>query len=314
VGDLAEGPVAQSFHAPEHLTSIEVAFDTAGRVHHEPVTLHVRRTVTGTGDLAMQTLDPAGWSGQPWVKFSFPPLDVHEGDPLAFVLESPSAGEGTKGATARPGDAVLVRASRDDSYTGGRLYMVGRPQPRDLAFVARGQLPTKLQPTYEGEEGLYTNKAALPRAFLVGAAEVLTATAIPARIAERDFDPRRAVLLEQAPPPGFEGPTGDAPATSPGAATIVRYRNESVDIEARMDRPGWLVLGDVNYPGWAVEVDGRAAPLYTAYYVLRAVPLPAGTHSVHFYFRPASALLGGAVSLLALLAAVVTICGVHLGR
>jgi Bacterial membrane protein YfhO len=165
-----------------------------------------------------------------------------------------------------------------------------------------------------GEDGLYANKAALPRAFVVGAAEVLTASAIPARIAERDFDPRRAVLIERAPPPGFAGPTADAASTSPGAATVVRYRNESVNVEARMDRPGWLVLGDVNYPGWAVEVDGRAAPLYMAYYILRAVPLPAGTHSVRFYFRPASVLLGGAISLLALLAAVVTISGAYLAR
>jgi hypothetical protein len=46
--------------------------------------------------------------------------------------------------------AVLVRASRGDSYSGGSLYIAGRPQPGDLAFVARGPLPAKLQLTYEG--------------------------------------------------------------------------------------------------------------------------------------------------------------------
>jgi hypothetical protein len=63
-----------------------------------------------------------------------------------------------------------------------------------------------------------------------------------------------------------------------------------------MDRPGWLVLADVNYPGWHVTVDGQPAPLYTAYALLRAVPLAAGSHTVRFAFQPLSVLLGAGVS------------------
>ena len=156
-------------------------------------------------------------------------------------------------------------------------------------------------PIYAQEMTIYRNPGALPRAFVAGGAVVMPAAAMPARIAAPDFDPRRAVLLEQAPPPGVATTPGDGIA--PGTATITRYRNLSVDLTAQMDRPGWLVLGDVNYPGWQVTVDGRPAPLYTAYYILRAVPLPAGAHTVRFEFRPGSVLLGGAISGLALLAA-----------
>jgi hypothetical protein len=62
-----------------------------------------------------------------------------------------------------------------------------------------------------------------------------------------------------------------------------------------------LVLGDSNYPGWEVTVDNQPAPLYTAYGLIRAVPLPGGTHRVHFAFRPRSVLIGGLVSGMALL-------------
>ena len=48
----------------------------------------------------------------------------------------------------------------------------------------------------------------------------------------------------------------------------------------------------VNYPGWSVTVDGQPAPLYTAYSLLRAVPLAAGTHTVRFAFQPGSVLIG----------------------
>jgi hypothetical protein len=159
--------------------------------------------------------------------------------------------------------------------------------------------PAKLEPLYSAGVAVYRNGAALPRAFVAGGAEVLPPEAIPARIAAPGFDPRRAVLLEQAPPAGFPATPGDP--TPPGTATITRYRNLSVDVAAAMDRPGWLVLGDVNYPGWTVTVDGQPAPLYTAYSLVRAVPLAAGRHTVHFAFLPGSVLAGAAVSGVALL-------------
>lgn len=159
---------------------------------------------------------------------------------------------------------------------------------------------------------VYRNQAALPRAFVVGGAEVLGAEAIPARLAAPGFDPRRAVLLEEAPPVGFPTTPGDS--TPPGTATITRYRNLSVDLTAQMDRPGWLVLGDVNYPGWTVTVDGQPAPLYTAYALVRAVPLAAGSHTVHFGFQPLSVLGGAVVSGIALLLALGMIGGTALRR
>jgi membrane protein YfhO len=186
-------------------------------------------------------------------------------------------------------------------------YIAART-PLAATTGSRAPLPA---PIYSQEMTIYRNPDALPRAFVVAGTEVMPAAAMPARIAAPDFDPRRAVLLEQAPPPGV--PTGPGDGTVPGTATITRYRNLSVDITARMDRPGWLVLGDVNYPGWQVTVDGRPAPLYTAYYILRAVPLPAGAHMVRFEFRPGSVLLGGAISGTALLAAlgVLVYAGLH---
>ncbi len=195
---------------------------------------------------------------------------------------------------------------------GGYFNVMIRPQNYtsiladllNVKYVATwDKLPTsppKLEQIYAGGVYVYVNKVALPRAFTVGRAEMAPADRILARMSKPGFDPRKVVLIEQVQPTGIDFRNDDS---SPGSAIISSYRNLSVDIEARMERAGWVVLGDVNYPGWNVEVDGRPVQLYTADYVLRTVPLSAGTHRVHFYFRPVSVMIGGAISAFALLAA-----------
>lgn len=299
LGVASATTIAQTFLTPSRLNSIDVAAFVEGENDtnlSNPISLalHIRRNLTDTEDLTAQTLDLADFREPRWLRFSFPALDVRKGEPLVMVLESPS-----------PGHSISLWSSKEDAYRDGDLYVDGQLQEGDLAFGARGELAGKLRRNYEEDVALYTNIQALPRAFVVGHAEVMTASDIPARIAEKGFDPRQVVLLEETPPAGFPDSGGDT--TPPGTAEITSYRNLSVDITARMEKPGWLVLGDVNYPGWNVEVDGKAVPLYTAYYILRAVPLSEGTHHVRFYFLPGSVLLGGAISLVALIAALGTL-------
>jgi len=56
--------------------------------------------------------------------------------------------------------------------------------------------------------------------------------------------------------------------------------------------PGELVLSEPDYPGWQVWVDGNPAQIHTAYALLRAVRLDAGSHRVEFTFQPLSVGLG----------------------
>jgi len=59
------------------------------------------------------------------------------------------------------------------------------------------------------------------------------------------------------------------------------------------------VLSEIDYPGWQVQVDGRPAPVLRADTALRAICLPAGTHSVRFDFVPRDLVIGAAISGLA---------------
>jgi len=63
--------------------------------------------------------------------------------------------------------------------------------------------------------------------------------------------------------------------------------------------PGRLVLSELSYPGWQVEVDGDSAELQTVSGLFRAVNLPAGEHEIWFRLRPASLIAGLGITLIA---------------
>ena len=49
------------------------------------------------------------------------------------------------------------------------------------------------------------------------------------------------------------------------------------------------VFSEIYYPaGWQVTIDGQPAPLARANYVLRALHIPAGQHTVEMRFDPQS--------------------------
>ena len=81
-------------------------------------------------------------------------------------------------------------------------------------------------------------------------------------------------------------------------AEIIVYEAGRVVIDASSPRDGFLLLTDLDYPGWRASVDGQAAPLWRADGVFRAVRLSAGAHTVEFVYQPRSWRVGVSISLL----------------
>jgi hypothetical protein len=146
---------------------------------------------------------------------------------------------------------------------------------------------------------VYANPRALPRAGVVDVQRVVpTEEAELEAVLDPRFDGRRTVVTS-TPLPGLRrGPLG-GPA---GSARIVAYEPERVVVEATARRPSELVLTDLHYPGWTVELDGEGADLHRVNYLLRGTSLPAGRHRVEFRYEPAAWRAGWIVSLVALAA------------
>ncbi len=65
--------------------------------------------------------------------------------------------------------------------------------------------------------------------------------------------------------------------------------------------PGRLVLSEVDYPGWEVEIDGIPSEVQREYDLLRSVEVPGGWHEVSFSFEAPLVRWGAFISVLSLL-------------
>ena len=158
---------------------------------------------------------------------------------------------------------------------------------------------------YKGEVHIYENPEALPKVFLVDQSQNLAPKDVLARLASKDFDPRKTVLLEGSP--SSTAGSGSSASQSPGDARLTSYKRDTITVEASASQPSWLVLTDVNYPGWHVSLDGHEQPVLTADYILRAVKLEPGKHTVEFWFLPSYFVPTLIVSGLSLLTVVVVL-------
>lgn len=139
---------------------------------------------------------------------------------------------------------------------------------------------------------LYEVTGGVPRAYVVARATYeQDPVSTLRRLSSEAFDPMREVIVDT--------PTHLVSKTSfRGDATIRLYENNKVQVGARLNDPGILVLADAFYPGWKAFVDGKEQKILRANYFFRGVELPTGDHRVEFIYDPLSFKLGLVISSL----------------
>lgn len=82
---------------------------------------------------------------------------------------------------------------------------------------------------------------------------------------------------------------GRATSLSCGGIVDARVRASThtrIDLLTRSTEAGWIVAGELDYPGWEAELDGIPLAVHRANGMFRAVCVPAGDHSLSFVFHP----------------------------
>lgn len=143
-----------------------------------------------------------------------------------------------------------------------------------------------------------------PRAWLVAQAEDAGDAAILNKIADPAFDRWGIALLEPGAEPFIDQlnrtATDDSTSRLP-APRFTRLSPNALSVAVATPIPALLILSETYYPGWQATVDGQSAPILRADYILRAIPVPAGQHTVELTFRPLSFIIGAFLSGLTVL-------------
>lgn len=156
---------------------------------------------------------------------------------------------------------------------------------------------------YEGEVVIHRNNAALPRAFMVHRAELVSdPDEAVARMSVDGFNPAKVAVIEASPSREELASLAASGEASVSEVEITDYKDDQITLTVETQRPGLLVLSDTYYPGWQAYVDGERTPIYPTDVALRSVYLEAGEHEVIFVYSPASFKLGAVISGLSLLA------------
>ena len=192
-----------------------------------------------------------------------------------------------------------VQRKQDLELTATEQRQLNIAGVRYIATVRKPRVDGSARPykfiLQERKAALYENLEAFPRAYVVFGSRVVPNTdeAIAA-LRSPQLDPSRTIVLNA-------GAEATAPATFDSTTSPVTWLSdepERIEVEATLPQSGWLVLGDNYAPGWEAEVDGQPAALLRGNVVFRAVPVPAGTHTVSFHYRPRIFYVAAAISAL----------------
>ena len=189
----------------------------------------------------------------------------------------------------------------------GIRYLVDHPEWLDFGPTAgKKRLSDESQRLVfeNGNFKIWEFLDAYPRAFLAGRYEVVPdGEKLIARLYEESFDPRQNILLDQDPGLEFSISPDEL-----AKVKIVQYRPVKIVFETSSATDQLLFLSDTWYPGWRAKLEnGQELKILTADYALRAVPVPAGDHTVTMWYFPESFKKGLLVSGIAFITIIIII-------
>jgi len=113
------------------------------------------------------------------------------------------------------------------------------------------------------------------------------------------FNPSTTAIVHQEFSPQlsqFASPF--SPDSTPDRIELTEYKPNYLKYQSESTDQRLAVFSEIWYPhGWEASIDGEPAEYFRANYVLRALVVPAGTHTIEFRFDPKSLKTGFSASM-----------------
>jgi hypothetical protein len=178
--------------------------------------------------------------------------------------------------------SVGARGTPLYNFLGAKYVIAGGP-PGDANFV----------PAFTSDSGLtvYLNLGALPLVHLVYEAIPVTSMEDGWNLVHRnDWDAGGLVYVEN-------GPAMSETRPPDARVSILAYEPNRLVYQVSTSKPAYLVLSEVDFPGWRATIDGELVPIYRANLAFRAILIEEpGEHTVRVVYRPVGVYTGIAIS------------------
>ena len=99
-----------------------------------------------------------------------------------------------------------------------------------------------------------------------------------------NIDPAHVAVVDKR----FANEVKDMKCDSLSSITLDSYEPNELVYTVNSAKGGTVVFSEIYYPGWQSFIDGEEVPHGRADYILRAMNIPAGKHTVRFVFDPHS--------------------------
>jgi hypothetical protein len=112
------------------------------------------------------------------------------------------------------------------------------------------------------------------------------------------FNPRRVAVVDEKFTAKIKSFTSEPDSSR--TIQLTSYEPNHLIYKSNSTKDGLVVFSEIYYPdGWICTVDGKEAEIIRANYVLRAMQLSPGNHTIEFKFQPKSFFVGERISMAA---------------
>ena len=165
-------------------------------------------------------------------------------------------------------------------YDDLTAYQLSGPSPN---IGVLNMLNTKYVIQRQGNDLVASqNPGALGNAWFVKAVQFVNGPVAEMK-ALTGFNPKDTVIADEK----YKSlVSGYAAADSSSVIKMKTFDNEAISYESSSATSSVAVFSEVYYKEWNAYIDGKTAPYFKANYVLRAMLIPAGKHTIDFKFEP----------------------------
>lgn len=161
----------------------------------------------------------------------------------------------------------------------------------------------------QGQQAVQPNPDAFGHAWFVKEYKIVP-NADGEMAALDSLKPKETAVLDQRFADQLKGLTLQADSTD--KISLITYKPNELIYESNAKNEGLAVFSEIYYnvrDEWKVTIDGKPADMLRANYVLRALRIPAGKHTIKFRFEPVSIAVGSKVDLISSLFLIALIVG-----